>query len=45
MAKMMGIPKNRKIPEFPGNSINAGNSQKLNILGGFPVLGGILAID
>ena len=34
----MGIPKNGKIPEFSENSINAGNSQKSNILGGFQYL-------
>ena len=45
MAKMMGISKNGKMPEFSENSINAGNSQKLNILGGFPVLVGIPVID
>ena len=31
----MGISKNGKMPEFSENSINARNSQKLNILGGF----------
>ena len=39
MEKMMGIPKNGKIPEISENWINAGNFQKLNILGEFPVLG------
>ena len=39
MIKMMGISKNGKISEFSENWINAGNFQKLNILGEFPVLG------
>ena len=33
MAKMMGISKNGKIPEISENWLNAGNHQKLNILG------------
>ena len=45
MEKMMGIPKNGKIPEFSENWINAGNFKKINILGEFPVLGWILVID
>ena len=41
----MGIPKNGKTPEISKNQINAGNFQKLNILGEFPVLGWVLVID
>ena len=43
--KMMEFPKNGKIPEISKNQINAGNFQKLNILGEFPVLEWILVID
>ena len=45
MEKLMGILKNGKIPEISENRINAGNFQKLNILGEFLVLGWILVID
>ena len=45
ISKNDGNSQKRKIPEFSENSINAGNSQKLNKLGEFSVLGGILVID
>ena len=45
MIKMMGISKNGKISEISENWINAGNFEKLNILGEFLVLGWIPVID
>ena len=42
--KMIKFSKNRKILEISENWINAGNFQKLNILGEFPVLGWIPVI-
>ena len=45
MVRIIGILKNGKTLEFSKNPINAGNFQKLNILGEFLVLGWIPVID